>query len=76
MDAATRRPTHQPPTSPGALELLTVQTGTIRLEVGDCDVEVAAGDSAWFDATHPHHTPTTTREPAAASFTPVVLEPA
>jgi transcriptional regulator with XRE-family HTH domain len=59
---------------PGALELLTVQSGTIRLEVGEHHVEVAAGDSAWFDATHPHAygNPRAT----AASFTLVVLEPA
>jgi transcriptional regulator with XRE-family HTH domain len=59
---------------PGALELLTVHTGTITLEVGDRHVEVPAGDSAWFDATHPHayENPGT----GAASFTLVVLEPA
>jgi len=42
------------PHRPGALELLTVQTGTIRLEISDYHVEVPAGDSAWFDATHAH----------------------
>jgi transcriptional regulator with XRE-family HTH domain len=58
----------------GALELLTVQRGTVRLEVGDDRVDVAAGDSAWFDATHPHayDNPGTT----VAGFTLVVLEPA
>jgi transcriptional regulator with XRE-family HTH domain len=62
------------PHRPGALELLTVHTGTIRLEVNDDHVEVPTGDSAWFDATHPHayHNPGTT----AASFTLVVLDPA
>jgi transcriptional regulator with XRE-family HTH domain len=62
------------PHRPGALELLTVQTGTIRLEVGDHHVEVSAGDSAWFDATHPHayDNPGAT----AANFTLVVLDPA
>jgi transcriptional regulator with XRE-family HTH domain len=59
---------------PGALELLTVQTGTLRLEVGDDHVEVRAGDSAWFDAVHPHayDNPGST----VAGFTLVVLEPA
>jgi transcriptional regulator with XRE-family HTH domain len=67
-----RRTSH--PHRPGALELLTVQTGTIRLQVSDLHVEVPAGDSAWFDATHPHayDNPGAT----AASFTLVVLEPA
>jgi transcriptional regulator with XRE-family HTH domain len=62
------------PHRPGALELLTVQTGTIRLEVGDHHVKVPAGDSAWLDATHPHayDNPGAT----AASFTLVVLDPA
>jgi len=67
-----RRTSH--PHRPGALELLTVQTGTIRLQVSDLHVEVPAGDSAWFDATHPHayDNPGAT----AASFMLVVLEPA
>jgi transcriptional regulator with XRE-family HTH domain len=62
------------PHRPGSLELLTVDTGTVRLEVGDDQVDVAAGDSAWFDATHPHayDNPGTT----TAGFTLVVLEPA
>jgi transcriptional regulator with XRE-family HTH domain len=62
------------PHRPGALELLTVHTGTIRLEVADHHVEISAGDSAWFDATHPHayDNPGAT----AASFTLVVLDPA
>jgi transcriptional regulator with XRE-family HTH domain len=72
LQPGDRRTSH--PHRPGALELLTVQTGTIRLEVGDYHVEVPAGDSAWFDATHPHayDNPGAT----AASFTLVVLEPA
>jgi transcriptional regulator with XRE-family HTH domain len=58
----------------GALELLTVQAGAVALDVGDHRVEVAAGDGAWFDATHPHAyaNPGT----ATAGFTLVVLEPA
>jgi transcriptional regulator with XRE-family HTH domain len=72
LQPGERRTSH--PHRPGALELLTVQTGTIRLQVSDLHVEVPAGDSAWFDATHPHayDNPGAT----AASFTLVVLEPA
>jgi transcriptional regulator with XRE-family HTH domain len=72
LQPGDRRTSH--PHRPGALELLTVETGTITLEVGDDHVEVPAGDSAWFDATHPHayDNPGAT----AASFTLVVLEPA
>jgi transcriptional regulator with XRE-family HTH domain len=62
------------PHRPGSLELLTVQTGTVALDVGDHHVEIPAGDSAWFDATSPH----AYANPAdsAATFTLVVLEPA
>jgi transcriptional regulator with XRE-family HTH domain len=62
------------PHRPGSLELLTVQTGTIALDVGDHHVEIPAGDNAWFDATRPHAytNPGTT----TATFTLVVLEPA
>ncbi len=58
----------------GSLELLTVQTGTVALDVGDHHAEIPAGDSAWFDATWPH----AYANPAAtaATFTLVVLEPA
>ena len=62
------------PHRPGALELLAVQTGTVELEVGDAHVEVPAGDSAWFDATHPHAYGNPGATPAG--FTLVVLEPA
>jgi transcriptional regulator with XRE-family HTH domain len=58
----------------GALELLSVQTGTVRLEVADAHVVVPAGDSAWFDATHPHAYGNPGATPA--DFTLVVLEPA
>jgi transcriptional regulator with XRE-family HTH domain len=59
---------------PGSLELLTVQAGTVTLDVADHQVEIPAGDSAWFDATSPHvyANPGTT----GATFTLVVLEPA
>ena len=72
LQPGDRRTSH--PHRPGALELLTVQTGTLRLVVGDAHVEVPAGDSARFDATHPH----AYENPGAtvASFTLVVLEPA
>jgi len=62
------------PHRPGSVELLTVHRGTVRLEVGDHHLEIPTGDSAWFDATHPHayENPAAT----AASFTLAVLEPA
>ena len=62
------------PHRPGSLELLTVQTGTVALDVGDHHVEIPTGDSAWFDATqrHAYSNPGAT----AATFTLVVLEPA
>ena len=58
----------------GSVELLTVGTGTVALDVGVHHVEVPAGDSAWFDATLPHAyaNPGTTD----ALFTLVVFEPA
>jgi transcriptional regulator with XRE-family HTH domain len=62
------------PHRPGALELLSVRTGTVRLEVGDAHVEVPAGDSAWLDGTHPHAYGNPGATPAG--FTLVVLEPA
>jgi len=62
------------PHRPGSLELLTVQTGTLALDVGDHHVEIPAGDSARFDAIWPH---TYANQAAAvATFTLVVLEPA
>lgn len=59
---------------PGSVELITVDTGSVALDVGHYHVEVSAGDSAWFDATLPHRysNPGTT----TATFTLVVLEPA
>ena len=62
------------PHRPGSLELLTIQTGTVALDVGEHHVEVATGDSAWFDATRPHAY--TNPAAAVATFTLVVLEPA
>lgn len=59
---------------PGSVELITVDRGTVALDVGHHHVEVPAGDSAWFDATLPHTyaNPGTT----TATFTLVVFEPA
>jgi transcriptional regulator with XRE-family HTH domain len=59
---------------PGSIELITVDTGTIALDVGHHHVELPAGDSARFDATLPH----TYSNPGntTATFTLVVFEPA
>jgi transcriptional regulator with XRE-family HTH domain len=62
------------PHRPGSLELLTVQTGTVALDVGDHHVEIPTGDSAWFDATRPHAY--ANPGASAATFILVVLEPA
>jgi transcriptional regulator with XRE-family HTH domain len=62
------------PHRPGSLELLSVQTGTVELDVGNHRVEVHAGDSAWFDATRPHAYINSGAN--VATFTLVVLEPA
>jgi transcriptional regulator with XRE-family HTH domain len=62
------------PHRPGSLELFTIQTGTVALDVGDHHVELAAGESAWFDATWPHAY--SNPGASAATFTLVVLEPA
>lgn len=72
LQPGDRRTSH--PHRPGSLELLTVHTGTISLEVNDQHLAITTGDSAWFDATHPHayNNPGTT----ASTFTLVVLEPA
>jgi transcriptional regulator with XRE-family HTH domain len=58
----------------GSLELLSVATGKVRLDVGDHHAEIKAGDSAWFDASLPHAYSNPAR--ATATFTLVVLEPA
>jgi len=62
------------PHRPGSLELVSVQTGTVALDVGDHHVEVPAGDSAWFHATLPHAY--ANPQAAVATFTLVVHEPA
>jgi transcriptional regulator with XRE-family HTH domain len=72
LQPGDRRAGH--PHRPEALELLTVHTGTIRLEVDDVHVNVTAGDSAWCDGAHPraYDNPGT----ATADFTLVVLDAA
>jgi transcriptional regulator with XRE-family HTH domain len=62
------------PHRPGSVELITVETGAVALDVGHHRVVVPAGDSAWFDATLPHSY--ANPEAATATFTLVVLEPA
>jgi transcriptional regulator with XRE-family HTH domain len=62
------------PHRPGSLELLTVQTGTVALDVGDHHVEIPTGDSAWLDATRPHAY--ANPGASAATYILVVLEPA
>lgn len=62
------------PHRPGSLELLSVATGKVTLEVGDDRAEVPAGDGAWFDATFRHAYANASA--TAATFTLVVLEPA
>jgi transcriptional regulator with XRE-family HTH domain len=62
------------PHRPGSLELLTVHTGTVAVDVGNHHADIPAGDSARFDATWPHAY--TNPGPTAATFTLLVLEPA
>jgi mannose-6-phosphate isomerase-like protein (cupin superfamily) len=62
------------PHRPGSVELLTVQSGTVTLDVGDHHVEMPAGDSAWFDATWPHVY--ANAGSTVATFTLVVVDPA
>ena len=58
----------------GSVELLSVHSGAVVLDVGGDRVEVVAGDSARFEATWPHSY--SNAGPAPATFTLVVLEPA
>jgi transcriptional regulator with XRE-family HTH domain len=62
------------PHRPGSVELITVNSGTVALEVGHHRVDVPAGDSAWFDATLPHGY--ANLGATTAVFTLVVREPA
>ena len=61
LEPGDQRDSH--PHRPGAVELLAVHDGTLTLEVGDDRIEVRAGDSAWFDATHPHAYKNETADP-------------
>jgi transcriptional regulator with XRE-family HTH domain len=42
------------PHQPGSVELLTLTTGTLHLDVGRETFTLNAGDSAWFQATEAH----------------------
>jgi transcriptional regulator with XRE-family HTH domain len=42
------------PHQPGCVELLTVTTGTLELDVGRESFTLSAGDSAWFEGTERH----------------------
>jgi transcriptional regulator with XRE-family HTH domain len=57
----------------GCVELLTVTTGTLQLDVGGESFTLTSGDSAWFEATDAH----AYRNPMRSTthFTLVVLEP-
>lgn len=58
----------------GALELVNVRKGTLTLEVGDEQVQVKTGHSAWFDASRQHAYRNATR--GEVTFTLVVLDSA
>ncbi len=72
LQPGDRRPSR--PHRPGSLELLAVQEGVLRLDVGDHQVEVSAGGAARFDAAHSHGY--ANPGPTAVRFTLVVLDPA
>jgi transcriptional regulator with XRE-family HTH domain len=57
----------------GCVELLTVTTGTLQLDVGGESFTLIAGDSAWFDATHAHAYRNPTR--SSTHFTLAVFGP-
>lgn len=57
----------------GTIELLTVTTGILELDVGRETFTLDAGDSAWFEATEAHAYRNPTR--STTHFTLVVLEP-
>jgi transcriptional regulator with XRE-family HTH domain len=57
----------------GCVELLTVTTGTLQLDVGGESFTLTSGDSAWFDATHTHAYRNPTR--SATDFTLAVFGP-
>ncbi len=51
---APRSLSRSEPHAKGTCESLTVLTGTLRIQVGDQVSELAAGDSAYFEADVPH----------------------
>jgi transcriptional regulator with XRE-family HTH domain len=57
----------------GCVELLTVTTGTLQLDVGSERFTLTDGDSAWFDADDAHAYRNPTR--STTDFTLAVLEP-
>jgi transcriptional regulator with XRE-family HTH domain len=57
----------------GCVELLTVTTGTLQLDVGGESFTLSSGDSAWFEATDAHAYRNPTR--STIDFTLAVFEP-
>jgi transcriptional regulator with XRE-family HTH domain len=57
----------------GCVELLTVTTGTLQLDVGGESFTLTTGDSAWFDATDAHAYRNPTR--SSTHFTLAVFGP-
>jgi transcriptional regulator with XRE-family HTH domain len=57
----------------GCVELLTVTTGALQLDVGGESFNLAGGDSAWFEATDAHAYRNPTR--STTHFTLVVFGP-
>jgi transcriptional regulator with XRE-family HTH domain len=57
----------------GCVELLTVTTGTLQLDVGGESFSLTTGDSAWFDATDAHAYRNPTR--SSTNFTLAVFGP-
>jgi transcriptional regulator with XRE-family HTH domain len=57
----------------GCVELLTVTTGTLQLDVGGESFTLAAGDSAWFEPTDAHAYRNPTR--SSTHFTLAVFGP-
>jgi transcriptional regulator with XRE-family HTH domain len=57
----------------GCVELLTVTTGTLHLDLGGDNFALTSGDSAWFEATDAHAYRNPTR--STTEFTLAVFEP-
>jgi len=58
---------------PGCIELLTITTGTLQLNVGTDTFTVNTGDNAWFEGTqaHAYRNPTS----STTHFTLAIFEP-